>query len=89
MTLPLIYTLNKVDDKTKKYIINTIKNDSKNSIKVEEIIRLVKNNNGLDYAEKKMNSFYQQALNILDELPNNEAKNSLIKLLEYVIKREK
>ena len=89
MTLPLIYTLNKVDDKTKKYIINTIKNDSKNSIKVEKIIRLVKNNNGLDYAEKKMNSFYQQALNILDELPNNEAKNSLIKLLEYVIKREK
>lgn len=89
MTLPLIYTLNKVDDKTKKYIINTIKNDSKNSIKVEEIIMLVKNNNGLDYAEKKMNSFYQQALNILDELPNNEAKNSLIKLLEYVIKREK
>jgi octaprenyl-diphosphate synthase len=89
MTLPLIYTLNKVDDKTKKNIINTIKNDSKNSKKVEEIIKLVKSNNGLDYAEKKMNSYYQQALNILEEFPNNEAKNSLIKLLEYVIKREK
>lgn len=89
MTLPLIYTLNKVDDKTKKYIINTIKNDSKNSKKVEEIIKLVKSNNGLAYAEKKMNSYYQQALNILEEFPNNEAKNSLIKLLEYVIKREK
>ena len=89
MTLPLIYTLNKVDDKTKKYIINTIKNDSKNSKKVEEIIKLVKSNNGLDYAEKKMNLYYQQALNILEEFPNNEAKNSLIKLLEYVIKREK
>lgn len=89
MTLPLIYTLNKVNDKTKKYIINTIKNDSKNSKKVEEIIKLVKSNNGLDYAEKKMNLYYQQALNILEEFPNNEAKNSLIKLLEYVIKREK
>ncbi|MGY8931294.1 MAG: polyprenyl synthetase family protein [Flavobacteriales bacterium] len=89
MTLPLIYTLNKVDDKTKKYIINTIKNDSKNSKKVEEIIKLVKSNNGLDYAERKMNLYYQQALNILEEFPNNEAKNSLIKLLEYVIKREK
>jgi len=89
MTLPLIYTLNKVDDKTKQYIINTIKNDSKNSKKVEEIIKLVKINNGLDYAEKKMNSYYQQALNILEEFPNNEAKKSLINLLEYVIKREK
>lgn len=83
MTLPLIYTLNKVNDKTKKYIINTIKNDSKNSKKVEEIIKLVKSNNGLDYAERKMNLYYQQALNILEEFPNNEAKNSLIKLLEY------
>jgi geranylgeranyl pyrophosphate synthase len=36
-----------------------------------------------------MNLYYQQALNILEEFPNNEAKNSLIKLLEYVIKREK
>ena len=89
MTLPLIYTLNKVDNKTKKYIINTIKNDSKNSKKVEEIIKLVKSNNGLDYAEKKINLYYNQALNILEEFPNNEAKNSLIKLLEYVIKREK
>jgi octaprenyl-diphosphate synthase len=53
MTLPLIYTLNKVDKQTRNYIINAIKNDSKNSIKVEKIIKLVKSNNGLDYAKKK------------------------------------
>ena len=88
MTLPLIYTLNKVDKPTRNYIINAIKNDSKNSIKVEKIIKLVKSNNGLDYAKKKMNVYYQEALSILKEFPNNEAKESLINLLEYVIKRK-
>ena len=88
MTLPLIYTLNNVNRTTRNYIINTIKNDSKNSKKVEKIITLVKSNNGLDYAKKKMTIYYQEALNILKEFPNNEAKESLVNLLEYVIKRK-
>ena len=89
MTLPLIYTINKVDKKNKNYIINAIKNDSKNSEKIEKIIKLVKDNNGLKYAENKMNIYYHDALCILEGFPENEAKKSLIHLLEYVIKRNK
>ena len=47
MTLPLIYTLNKVDTKTKNNIINTVKNHHKNDKKVAELINLVKQNGGL------------------------------------------
>jgi octaprenyl-diphosphate synthase len=57
MTLPLIYTLNNSDKKTKAFIINTIKNDSKNSRKVEQIINIVKEKKGLEYAKKKNESF--------------------------------
>ena len=89
MTLPLIYTLNNSDKKTKAFIINTIKNDSKNSIKVEQIINLVKEKKGLEYAKNKMNLFVDEALEILKEFENNESKSSLIKLVEYVVKREK
>tara|TARA_B110000438_G_scaffold64570_1_gene65085 strand:+ start:5436 stop:6410 length:975 start_codon:yes stop_codon:yes gene_type:complete len=89
MTLPLIYTINKVDKKNKNYIINAIKNDSKNSGKIEKIIKLVKDNNGLKYAENKMNIYYHEALSILEGFPENEAKKSLSHLLEYVIKRNK
>jgi len=89
MTLPLIYTINKVDKKNKNYIINTIKNDSKNSGRIEKIIKLVKDNNGLKYAENKMNIYYHEALCILEGFPENEAKKSLSHLLEYVIKRNK
>ena len=89
MTLPLIYTLNNSDKETKAFIINTIKNDSKNSIKVEQIINIVKEKKGLEYAKNKMNLFVNQALEILKEFENNESKSSLINLVEYVVKREK
>jgi octaprenyl-diphosphate synthase len=89
MTLPLIYTLNNSDKKTKAFIINTIKNDSKNSRKVEQIINIVKEKKGLEYAKNKMNLFVNEALEILKEFENNESKSSLINLVEYVVKRER
>ena len=89
MTLPLIYTINNSDKKTKAFIINTIKNDSKNFKKVEQIINIVKEKKGLEYAKNKMNLFVNEALEILKEFENNESKSSLIKLVEYVVKREK
>jgi len=89
MTLPLIYTLNNSDKKTKAFIINTIKNDSKNSKKVEQIINIVKEKKGLEYAKNKMEVFVNEALDILKEFENNESKSSLIDLVEYVVKREK
>ena len=89
MTLPLIYTLNSVDKKLKNYIINIIKNHNKNEKKVGEVIKLVKQNGGLDYAKKIMLKFYNEALEILDDFEDNEAKTSLQLLLDYVINRKK
>jgi octaprenyl-diphosphate synthase len=89
MTLPLIFTLNKVDKDEKKFIINTIKNDSKNSKKVEKIIELVKENKGLEFAESKMNYYFNESIKLLDNFENNDAKKSLTQLVEYVVKRKK
>ena len=89
MTLPLIYTLNQVNKQEKSFIINTIKNDSKNSKKVEQIINLVKENKGLEFAENKMNEYYSEAIKILEKFNDNEAKDSLKKLVEFVVKRKK
>ncbi|MGY8989709.1 MAG: polyprenyl synthetase family protein, partial [Flavobacteriales bacterium] len=52
MTLPLIYTLNNVDKKTKNGIINTVKNHHKNDKKVADLIVLVKDTGGLKYASE-------------------------------------
>ena len=89
MTLPLIFTLNQVDKVEKKFIINTIKNDSKNSKKIEKIIDLVKENKGLEFAESKMNYYFNESIKLLDNFENNDAKKSLTQLVEYVVKRKK
>ena len=89
MTLPLIYTLNQVNKQEKSFIINTIKNDSKNSKKVEQIINLVKENKGLEFAENKMNEYYSESIKLLEKFDDNEAKDSLKKLVEFVVKRKK
>ena len=89
MTLPLIYTLNKVDKKTNKFIINTIKNDSKNQIKITKIINIVKDEGGLIYAEEKMKTYYKKGIEILNKLKQNDAVKSLHLLMDYVVNRKK
>ena len=89
MTLPLIYTLNTVDKKLKNYIINIIKNHHKDDTKVAEVIALVKDNGGLEYAEELMNNYHNEAINILSQFEDNEAKKSLVLLLDYVVNRKK
>ena len=89
MTLPLIYTLNNISKQEKRFIINTIKNDSKNSKKIERIIALVKETKGLEFTENKMNDYYNEALGFLDKIKDSEAKKSLIELVKYVVKRQK
>ena len=89
MTLPLIYTLNTVDKKTKRYIINIIKNHHKDNNKVEEVITVVKENGGLEYAKQIMKNYHNDALSVLDQFDNNKAKEALILLLDFVVNRKK
>jgi len=89
MTLPLIYTLNTVDKKLKNKIINIVKNHHKDDKKVAEVISIVKENGGLEYAEKVMHNYHNDTLNILKPFPENDAKKSLQLLLDYVVNRKK
>jgi len=89
ITLPLIFTLNTIEKKLKKHIINIVKNHNKNDTKVEEVVSLVKQNGGLKYAEKIMHNYHNDALEILANFKDNDAKKSLQLLLNYVVNRKK
>ena len=89
MTLPLIYTLNNVSKKEKNNIINIVKNHHENDKKVAELIELVKENGGLKYAENVMIEYRNEALEILNQFDDNEARRSLELLLNYVVNRKK
>ena len=89
MTLPLIYTLNNVSKKVKRNIINIVKNHHENDKKVGELIELVKEKGGLKYAENVMLEYRNEALEILNQFDDNEARRSLELLLNYVVNRKK
>lgn len=89
MTLPLIYTLNTVDKKTRSKLINIVKTKNENPKKVRVAIELVIDNGGIDYAYKKMMEFKDEAIKILGDIPDSQSKKSLIGLVEYTTSREK
>ena len=88
LTLPLIYTLNEVEKRKRKWVINSIRRHNKDKSRIKEIISLVKETGGLEYAIEKMNYFHKLALDDLKKLPDNEFKKSLIDMINYVIQRD-
>tara|TARA_B100001115_G_C15808454_1_gene400569 strand:+ start:139 stop:1113 length:975 start_codon:yes stop_codon:yes gene_type:complete len=89
MTLPLIYTLSKADKKQRKFIINTVKKHNTNPQRVAQVIEMVHQSGGIEYTIEKMKEYQQKALSILREMEENEARNSLEHLVNYVIERKK
>jgi octaprenyl-diphosphate synthase len=88
MTLPLIHVLNTCSAKEKAWLINSIKNHNKDKKRVKEVIAFVKNQNGLAFAEQKMNEFQQEAIQLLHNFPDSDYKASLLLMVNYVIDRK-
>jgi octaprenyl-diphosphate synthase len=88
-TLPLILALKNSNNSLKNKIIRLVNTNSNNSKKIKEIIDFVVFNNGIQASEKYLEEYKIKALNILSEFPDNEAKKSLVMLVEYVINRKK
>lgn len=89
MTLPLIKALMETDEATRKHIIRTIKRHHDRPKKVREVVDFVRNSGGLDYARAKMEEHLQKAKEILFTFPENEARDSMEVLLDYIGTRKK
>ncbi len=89
MTLPLIYALQNSPKKDKRFMINVVKRHNRNRSKVVEVMKMVKDSGGIEYARQQMEAYYQKALTVLNEFPENEATSSLRELSSYVISRSK
>lgn len=89
MTLPLIHVLNTCTDKERNWLINSVKNHNKDKKRVKEVITFVKENDGLEYAQKKMILLKEEALTILHTFPKSKYRDSLELMVNYVIDRKK
>ena len=88
LTLPLIYTLNKIDAAKRRALIYIIKNENRIPAKVKMVIDTVSASGGIRYAEEKMNAYRDEALAILYEFPENPVRNALEELVRYTTDRK-
>src|SRR6201996_2091955 len=87
LTLPLIYTLNKIDKATRREMIYIIKNRNKDPEKVQLIIKKVVEAGGIEYAAGCMNTYRDEALAILHEFEDSDARKGLEELVRYTTDR--
>lgn len=88
LTLPLIYTLNKVDSSLRKKLIYIVKNENTNKAKVRYVIDEVQKAGGIDYAESKMFNYRDEALSILHQFPESDVRKALEELVRYTTDRK-
>lgn len=88
LTLPLIYTLNKLDRATRREMIYLVKNHGKDHEKVQQVIRKVIEAGGIDYATRQMNIYRDEALAILYQFEDSDARKGLEELVRYTTDRK-
>ena len=88
-TLPLIHALEVCPEKERKHIIRIIRRHNNNASKVQEVIAFARSYEGLEYSEKLMLDYRDEAIGILAEMPDNQHSKSLQDLVNYVVVRKK
>jgi octaprenyl-diphosphate synthase len=89
MTLPLIYLLNNSDKAGKRRAISTVKSHHDDRRRVAELIQRVEESGGMEYARRKMTEYRDKALEILNQLPDNDYREALRQLVIYSTERNK
>jgi octaprenyl-diphosphate synthase len=88
LTLPLIHALNNLDRATRREMIYIVKNRNKDAEKVQWVVKKVIGAGGIAYATERMNGFRDEALAILHEFEDNDARKGLEELVRYTTDRK-
>lgn len=90
ITLPALYVLNKVSSPAVEQIKNKLENS--NPLADDEIdllIELSKSRGGVEYAQKKIDEYYSEALSLIPFDIPDDCRQALIAYLDYVVARDK
>lgn len=89
MTLPLIYALDNGTPEVRKELINIVKNHNENPKKVRRAVELVIAAGGIEYAHRVMLEYKEKALALLQDIPDSDAKQAILGLVDYTTNRKK
>ena len=89
VTLPLLYALREDRGGEREIFRDIILRKDFTDAHVEALIDFAKRMGGIEYAEAKMRSFRDRAIETIKRLPESEARRSLISLADYIVERNK
>ncbi len=84
-TLPLIYALHHASDAEKKLIHDAIQNCS--STHLEKIIDIIESTKAIEYTAQAAKHHAQQAISVLNHVPESPYRKALRELTEFVVER--
>ncbi len=89
MTLPLIYAINHSTKENKKELLDIVRNKNEEQTSINRAVQLVLQSGGIEYAHERMMEYCKKAIELLTEIPESDAKKSLIGLVHFTMNREK
>jgi octaprenyl-diphosphate synthase len=89
MTLPLITALSASPLPIKNRMISLIRNHNERESSIKEVVKFIHEYKGVETAQLKMNQYRDAAIELLKQLPQNDANDALVKLCYFVTERKK
>lgn len=89
VTLPVILTLERVDESEKRTIEEIINKDDASDEEIDFIRRTAESTGAVDSSRETAARYVLQAISALDVLPDTRFKDSLRDLAEYILSRDK
>lgn len=89
LTLPVIYALQHSNLESMQTLAKKVKAGTINADEIAVLVEFTKTHGGIEYAERKMEDFAQEAQKYIEESVKPELKDAFTAYLEYVIQRNK
>lgn len=90
ITLPLLYALHKEgNEAAAARHLEVINRKDFTPENVDALIAFAKASGGIAYAEQRMEEYHRRAVELLEELPESEARISLLSLANFIVARTK
>lgn len=87
MTLPLIAALREMPKRDRQRVDALFATETPDDDAISEVIAIVRDHGGLDYARRRGDLFAREAEEALSDVPDSPARSALVDAIAYVVER--
>ena len=87
VTLPLIAAIRSIGSAARRRVDDLFASPEPDDDAVTDVIEIVRESGGLDYARRRADQFAHEAEEALADLPESAARNALVDAISYVVER--